>query len=194
MPEQEANMWTTVFIVHRPYFQHPETRDYWTQDMAYEWRTYPHPYTIIHDTSITYVLKAYLMELNNVPSPATDIHHTSIRPSHTLEIIPKTQGCTPCSNSSPQGILVMEQRPDYTNVLFQDAQDPWEDFQSLLHNENPRYTVTTPDSPATSTSQHRYPSTNDKSVGTNENMKKTQEMCHHLVIHPLHDNDLCTNF
>ena len=44
----------------------------------------------------------------------------------------------------------MEQRPDYTNVLFQDAQDPWEDFQSLLHTVNPRYTVTTPDSPAAS--------------------------------------------
>ncbi|KAL9437891.1 hypothetical protein AB3S75_023708 [Citrus x aurantiifolia] len=51
------------------------------------------------------------MELNNVPPPATNIHHTSIGPSHTLEIIPKTQGCTPGSSSSPQGILVMEQRP-----------------------------------------------------------------------------------
>ena len=36
MPEQEADMFTVVFIVHRPYFQHPETRDFWTQDMAYE--------------------------------------------------------------------------------------------------------------------------------------------------------------
>ncbi|KAH9649387.1 hypothetical protein KPL70_025964 [Citrus sinensis] len=96
----------------------------------------------------------YLMELNNVLSPATDIHHTSIGPSHTLEIIPKTQRCTPGSSSSPQGVLVMEQRPDYTNVLFQDAQDPWEDFQSLLHTENPHYTVTTQDSPAASTSHH----------------------------------------
>ncbi|KAH9686122.1 hypothetical protein KPL70_014243 [Citrus sinensis] len=117
-------------------------------------KTYPHPYTFIHDTSVTSVLKAYLMELNNVPLPATDIHHTSIGPSHTLEIIPKTQGCTPGSSSSPHGILVMEQRPDYTNVLFQDAQDPWEDFQSLLHTDTPRYTVTNPDSPAPSTSQH----------------------------------------
>ncbi|KAH9668421.1 hypothetical protein KPL70_021414 [Citrus sinensis] len=154
MSAQEANMWTTAFIVHMPYFQHPETRDYWTQDMAHEWRTYPHPYTFIHDTSITSVLKAYLMDLNNVPPPATDIPHTSIGPSHTLEIIPKTQGCTPGSSSSPHGILVMEQRPDYTNVLFQDAQDPWEDFQSLLHTDTPHYTVTNPNSHAPSTSQH----------------------------------------
>ncbi|KAH9649259.1 hypothetical protein KPL70_025917 [Citrus sinensis] len=85
MSAQESNMWTAAFIVHRPYFQHPETRDYWTQKMACEWRTYPHPYTFIHDTSFTSVLKAYLMELNNVPPPATAIHHTSIGPSHTLK-------------------------------------------------------------------------------------------------------------
>ncbi|KAH9792634.1 hypothetical protein KPL71_004206 [Citrus sinensis] len=80
--------------------------------------------TLIHDTSVSSILKTYLMELNNVPPPAINIHHTSIGPSHSLEVIPKTQGCTPGSSSSPQGILVMEQRPDYTNVLFQDAQDP----------------------------------------------------------------------
>ncbi|KAH9680032.1 hypothetical protein KPL71_026386 [Citrus sinensis] len=138
MPEQEANMWTTVFIVHMPYFQHPRTRDYWTQDMAYEWRTYPHPYTLIHDTSVSSVLQAYLTELNNVPPPAINIHHTSIGPSHTLEVIPKTQGCTP------------------------DAQDPWEDFQSLLHTENPHYTVTTPASPVASTSQPMTEADEDK--------------------------------
>ena len=42
----------------------------------------------------------------------------------------------------------MEQRPDYTNVLFQDAQDPWEDFQSLLLTETSHYTVIDPDPPA----------------------------------------------
>ena len=108
---------------------------------------YPHPYTLIHDTSVTTILKSYLMELNNVQPTPTNIHHTSVGPSHALEIVPKTQTCTPGSSSSPQGILVMEQRPDYTNVLFQDAQDPWEDFQSLLHTENPHYTVTNPDPP-----------------------------------------------
>ena len=41
----------------------------------------------------------------------------------------------------------MEQRPDYTNVLFQDTQDPWEDFQSLLNTEHSHYTVTNPDPP-----------------------------------------------
>ena len=129
MPEQEADMFTAVFIVHRPYFQHPKTRDFWTQDMAYEWKTYPHPYTLIHDTTVTSVLKSsYLMELNNVQPPATNIHHTPVGPSHTFEIVPNSQTCTLGSSSSPQGILVMEQHPNYTNVLFQDAQDPWEDF------------------------------------------------------------------
>ena len=119
--------------------------------MAYEWKTYPHLYPLIHDTSVTSVLRAYLMELNNVQPLATNIHHTSVRPSHSLEIVPKTQTCTPGSSSSPHGILVIEQRPDYTNVLFQDAQDPWKDFQSLLHTKNTPYTVTNPDSLASST-------------------------------------------
>ena len=101
MPEQETNMFTIVFIVHRPYLQHPEIRDFWTQDMAYEWKSYPHPYTIIHGTSVTFVLKSYLMELNNVQPPAINIHHTSVGPSHTLEIVLKTQTCTVGSSSSP---------------------------------------------------------------------------------------------
>ncbi|KAH9697996.1 hypothetical protein KPL71_023832 [Citrus sinensis] len=160
--EKNCHVIYKEILAVKPYFQHLETRDYWTQDMAYEWRTYPHLYTLIHDTSVTSILKAYLMELNNVPPPATNIHHTSIGPLHTLEIIPKAQGCTPGSSSSPQGILVMEQRPDYTNVLFQDAQDPWEDFQSLLHTENPHYIVTNLDSPIASTSQHMSDADEDK--------------------------------
>ena len=103
----------------------------------------------IHDTYVTSVIKSYLMELNNVQPPTTNIHHTSVGSSHILEIVPKKQTCTPGSSSSPQGILVMEQRPDYTNVLFQDAQDSWEDFQSLLHTKNSHYTVTDPYPPTT---------------------------------------------
>ena len=34
-----------------------------------------------------------------------------------------------------KGILLKEERPNYTNVLFQDAQDPWEDFHSLLPSQ-----------------------------------------------------------
>ncbi|KAH9801792.1 hypothetical protein KPL71_001158 [Citrus sinensis] len=90
----------------RPYFQHPQTKDYWTQDMAYEWKTFPHPFRLDHDPTIISTLKAYLLELNNVQPVLTDIHHTSIGPSHTLEILPDTQICTPGSNSNPHGILV----------------------------------------------------------------------------------------
>ena len=32
LPDQEANLFTLVFIIHKPYFQHPVTKDYWTQD------------------------------------------------------------------------------------------------------------------------------------------------------------------
>ena len=82
-------MFTLVFIVHRPYFQHPQTKDYWTQDMAYEWKTFTHPFPLNHDPTIISTLKAYLLELNNVQPVSINIHHTSIGPSHTLEIIPE---------------------------------------------------------------------------------------------------------
>ena len=68
------------------------------------------------------------MELNNVQLAPLDIYHTSIGTSHSLEILPKAQTCTPGSSSSPQEILIREEHLDYTNVLFQDAQDPWKDF------------------------------------------------------------------
>ncbi|KAH9780657.1 hypothetical protein KPL71_008160 [Citrus sinensis] len=32
MPASEAQMFTSVFIIHRPYFQHPDTKLFWTQD------------------------------------------------------------------------------------------------------------------------------------------------------------------
>ena len=157
IPDQEANMFTSVFIVHRPYFQHPQTKDYWTQDMVYEWKTFPHPFPLNHNPTIISTLKAYLLELKNVQPVPTDIHHTSIGPSHTLEIIPGTQICTPGSRSSPHRILVHEQRPDYTNVLFQDAQDPWEDFQSLLLTQETQYTVTELGSSSTPTPARKPP-------------------------------------
>ena len=92
-----------------------------------------------------------MLELNNIQPVSANIHHTSIGPSHTLKVIPRTQICTPGSSSSPHGILVHEQRPDYTNILFQDAQDPWEDFQSLLPTQETQYTVTEPGSSSTQT-------------------------------------------
>ena len=85
---------------------------------------FPHPFPLNHDPTIISVLKTYLLELNNVQPAPTDIYHTSVGPSHSLEFLPRAQENTPGSSSSPKGILVREECPDYTNVLFQDAQDP----------------------------------------------------------------------
>ena len=129
-------MFTSVFIIHKPYFQHPVTKDYWTQDQTYEWKTFPHLFPLNHDPTIILVLKTYLLELNNVQLVPTDICHTSIGPSHSLEFLPRSSENTPGSSSSPKGILIQEECPDYTNILFQDAQDPWEDFHSLLPTQD----------------------------------------------------------
>ena len=58
--------------------------------------------------------------------------YTSLGPHHELMVIPTVKMPSP-SNSPSTGILIKEERPDYTNILFQDSQDPWEDFTSLLH-------------------------------------------------------------
>ena len=90
---------------------------------------------LTHDPTIVSILKAYLLELNNVQPAPTNICHTSIGPSHSLKILPRSSENTPGSSSSPKGILIREERPDYMNILFQDAQDPWEDFHSLLPSQ-----------------------------------------------------------
>ena len=52
------------------------------------------------------------------------------------------------------GILIREECNDYTNILFQDAQDPWEDFHSLLPSQESQslHVVITPQ-PATVTTE-----------------------------------------
>ena len=41
IPTSEADKFTSVFIIHRPYFQHLVTNLFWTQDQLYEWKTLP---------------------------------------------------------------------------------------------------------------------------------------------------------
>ncbi|KAH9649293.1 hypothetical protein KPL70_025931 [Citrus sinensis] len=126
MPASEAQMFTSVFIIHRPYFQHPDTKLFWTQDQVYEWFTAPHLAVI--ENEIQDVLHNYLCQLNHQPPPLKDIFHTSLGPQHDLLMIP-----TPSTISKPKstGIIIKEEKPDYTDFLFQDSQDPWEDFLAL---------------------------------------------------------------
>ncbi|KAH9697764.1 hypothetical protein KPL71_023747 [Citrus sinensis] len=126
MPAPEAQLFTSVFIIHRPYFQHPDTKLFWTQDQVYEWFTAPHIAVIEND--IQDVLHNYLCQLNHQPPPLKDISHTSLGPQHDLLMIP-----TPSAISKPKsiGIIIKEERPDYTDFLYQDSQDPWEDFLPL---------------------------------------------------------------
>ncbi|KAK9177736.1 hypothetical protein WN943_026925 [Citrus x changshan-huyou] len=126
MPAPEAQLFTSVFIIHRPYFQHPDTHLFWTQDQVYEWFTAPHIAVIKND--IQDVLHNYICQLNHQPPPLKDISHTSLGPQHDLLMIP-----TPSAISKPKstGIIIKEERPNYTDFLYQDSQDPWEDFLPL---------------------------------------------------------------
>ncbi|KAH9716962.1 hypothetical protein KPL71_021650 [Citrus sinensis] len=126
MPVSEAHMFTTIFIIHRPYFQHLDTNLFWTQDQVYKWFTAPHPAII--DNEIQSTLHNYLCQLNHQTPPHKDIFHTSLGPQHDLIMIP-----TPSAISKPKstGIIIKEEKPDYTDFLYQDSQDPWEEFLPL---------------------------------------------------------------
>ncbi|KAH9680166.1 hypothetical protein KPL71_026448 [Citrus sinensis] len=156
MPTPEAQMFTSVFIIHRPYFQHPDTKLFWTQDQVYEWFTAPHIAVIEND--IQDVLHNYLCQLNYQPPPLKDISHTSLGPQHDLLMIP-----TPSAISKPKstGIIIKEEKPDYTDFLFQDSQDPWDAFLPLsqhLHQfPQPTMDEPGPSEPGPSTQSSKRP-------------------------------------
>ena len=125
LPDQEGKQFTVVFIIHRPCFQHHQTRDFWTQNQSYEWIMVPHIACLEQDFHIKTSLKNFLMELNHIPPDQPEILHTSLGPKYEMFMIP-----TPSLHSQPLnlGIIIKEEKPDYTDFLFQDSQDPYEDF------------------------------------------------------------------
>ncbi|KAH9686217.1 hypothetical protein KPL70_014291 [Citrus sinensis] len=123
MPASEAQMFTSVFIIHKPYFQHPDTKLFWTQDQVYEWFTAPHLAVI--ENEIQDVLHNYLCQLNHQPPPLKDIFHTSLGLQHDLLMIPTPSAISKLTST---GIIIKEEKPDYTDFIFQ---DPWEYFLPL---------------------------------------------------------------
>ncbi|KAH9752126.1 hypothetical protein KPL71_014577 [Citrus sinensis] len=79
-------------------------------------------------------------------------------PQHDLLMIP-----TPSAISKPKstGIIIKEERPDYTDFLYQDSQDPWEDFLPLsqhLHQfPQPTMDEPGPSEPGPSTQPSKRP-------------------------------------
>ncbi|KAH9668365.1 hypothetical protein KPL70_021385 [Citrus sinensis] len=96
-----------------------------TNNQSYEWNNVPHIACLEQDFHIKTSLKNFLMELNHIPPDQPDILHTSLGLKHEMFIIP-----TPSLHSQPpnHGIIIKEEKPDYTDFLFQDSQDPYEDF------------------------------------------------------------------
>ena len=76
----------------------------------------------------------------------TDIQYTSLGPQHELMTILTTKSPT-SSNPPPSRILIKEEKHDFTDIMFQDSQDPWEEFTSILHPSeasNAPFSNTTP--------------------------------------------------
>ncbi|KAH9752176.1 hypothetical protein KPL71_014597 [Citrus sinensis] len=100
----------------------------------------------------------YLCQLNHQPPPLKDISHTSLGPQHDLLMIP-----TPSAISKPKstGIIIKEEKLDYTDFLFQDSQDPWDAFLPLsqhLHQfPQPTMDELGPSEPGPSTQSSKRP-------------------------------------
>ena len=71
MPSLKAKMWTSVFIIHRPYFQHPNTNCLWTQDQVFKWLTTPHPSILEQEDRVHKELYNFLYDFSHLPRSTT---------------------------------------------------------------------------------------------------------------------------
>ncbi|KAH9752164.1 hypothetical protein KPL71_014590 [Citrus sinensis] len=125
IPSHEAEKFTSVFIVHRPYFRHPETAAFFGQPQISHYHTTPHPSTLDQDPMFKKALMNHLLSLNHVPPPPQDIISSSIGPRHDMFMVPNPSG-------SSKGIIIKEERPDTPpQIYYQDSQDPEDDFLPL---------------------------------------------------------------
>ncbi|KAH9657926.1 hypothetical protein KPL70_023280 [Citrus sinensis] len=86
-------------------------------------------------------VKHAILEQDDKVQKELYISHTSLGPQHDIIMIP-----TPSAISKPKstGIIIKEEKLDFTNFLYQDAQDPWEAFLPLSqHLQNLQQTPPT---------------------------------------------------
>ncbi|KAH9671162.1 hypothetical protein KPL70_017249 [Citrus sinensis] len=132
IPSHEAEKFTSVFIVHRPYFRHPETAVFFAQPQISHYHTTPHPSTLDQDPMFKKALMNHLLSLNHVPPPPQDIISSSIGPRHDMFMVPNPSG-------SSKGIIIKEERPDTPpQIYYQDSQDPEDDFLPLKQGQSSR--------------------------------------------------------
>ncbi|KAH9780668.1 hypothetical protein KPL71_008167 [Citrus sinensis] len=125
IPSYEAEKFTSVFIVHRPYFRHPKTTAFFAQPQISHYHTTPHPSTLDQDPMFKKALMNHLLSLNHVPPPPQDIISSSIGPRHEMFMVPNPSG-------SSKGIIIKEERPNSPpHIYYQDSQDPEDDFLPL---------------------------------------------------------------
>ena len=70
-------------------------------------------------------------------------------------VIPTTRSPS-SSNPPPSGILIKERKPNFTDILFQDSQDPWEEFTSILHPIEASHAPSTSTVPPTDSPTRQY--------------------------------------
>ena len=118
-----------MFIVHRPYFQHPATKLFWAQEQAYEWKILPDSLALHTDPHILRTLREFLFEVNHYKPQDLDLQHTSLGPKHELILFP-------IDSKNPKelnGLVMKNEKLNYLDYLFQDSQDPYDDFEPMTY-------------------------------------------------------------
>ncbi|KAH9668366.1 hypothetical protein KPL70_021386 [Citrus sinensis] len=142
-------------------FQRHFRRRIMTQDQVFEWFTTPHPSILEQDDKVQKELYNFLCELNHQPAPHKDISHTSLGPRHDIIMIPTPSAISKLKST---GIIIKEEKPDFTDILYQDAQDSWEAFLPLSqHLQNLQQTPPShaSDDPTNKASSSKPPGSND---------------------------------
>ncbi|KAH9717003.1 hypothetical protein KPL71_021663 [Citrus sinensis] len=92
IPSHEAEKFTSLFKVHRPYFRHRETAAFFAQPQISHYHTTPHPSILDQDPMFKKALMNHLLSLNHVPPPPQDIISSSIGPRHEMFMVPNPSG------------------------------------------------------------------------------------------------------
>ncbi|KAH9792706.1 hypothetical protein KPL71_004238 [Citrus sinensis] len=114
--------------------------------------------TVLYATNTTVHISLYYSQAILPTSRHQSLLDSRSGPQHDLLMIP-----TPSAISKPKstGIIIKEERPDYTDLLYQDSQDPWEDFLPLsqhLHQfPQPTMDEPGPSEPGPSTQPSKRP-------------------------------------
>ena len=130
--EGQVNDFISVFIVHHPYFQHPQTKLLWTQNHVRIYTLLPHLKTLIQDNEPLFYKENLIFHLQEI----NGVEEEDATYAQPLDIICSPSELTP-TETVPAGKNEIDQTSIDTDkdpmqgLIMQDSQDPNEDMKEM---------------------------------------------------------------